>query len=177
MPAKGCGGRLRILLGSSVAATFVRPRLRPWSRFPARSSSLCSGNVWDSDGLPACQRLRRSLVPGGEASGPQPLSVSQAPAWRKEGRRSNRAQSYQKALREEKKLYFCLRSVDMSNLYLRESRPFGGDFFLIFYKKRVLFGRGYAKIHRKKIGFVLKKRVLFVSCFLKMAKKRSYNRL
>jgi hypothetical protein len=158
-------GQVSHLLGSSLAATFVRPRLRFWSRFPARSMSQSTGNENDSDGLPACQRLRRSLVPVGEASWPQPLSVSQAPAWRKEGRRSNRAQSSQKALRVEKKSYICHRSVDMSNLYLRESRPFGGDFFLNFYKKRVLFGRGVTKKYKKTIGAFSKKRVLFVSCF------------
>ena len=49
-----------------------------------------SGNENDSDELPACQRLRRSLVPCGEASGPQPSSASQAPAGNKEGRRKRK---------------------------------------------------------------------------------------
>ena len=70
-----------------MAATFVRPRLKVGFRFPARSLSKSTGNENDSDGLPACQRLRRSLVPVGEALGPQPLSVSQAPVYKKEGSR------------------------------------------------------------------------------------------
>ncbi len=63
-----------------MAATFVRPRLIVGFRFPARSLSKSTGNENDSDGLPACQRLRRRLVPCGEASWPQPLPSSQASA-------------------------------------------------------------------------------------------------
>lgn len=67
-----------------MAATFVRPRLKVGFRFPARSLSQSTGNENDSDGLPACQRLRVSFVPSGEALVPQPLSVSQAPVLEEE---------------------------------------------------------------------------------------------
>ena len=68
------------LLGSWLAATFVRLRLIVGLRFLARSLSFSSVNVWDSEGLPVCQRLREKPVPGGEAFAPQSLSASQAPA-------------------------------------------------------------------------------------------------
>ena len=75
-----------------MAATFVRPRLKVGFRFPARSLSQSTGNENDSDGLPACQRLRVSFVPSGEVLVPQPLSVSQAPVLEEErGRRCKKA--------------------------------------------------------------------------------------
>ena len=75
-----------------MAATFVRPRLKVGCRFPARSLSQSTGNENDSDGLPACQRLRVSFVPSGEVLVPQPLSVSQAPVLEEErGRRCKKA--------------------------------------------------------------------------------------
>ena len=69
------GGPISVL-ASDIGFDFSSP----WSRFPARSLSKSTGNENDSDGLPACQRLRRRLVPCGEALWPQPLPSSQAPA-------------------------------------------------------------------------------------------------
>ena len=68
------------LLGSSIAASFVRLRLRFWFPF---SRSRFSLPLWQCQGfgvLPGCQRLRRRLAPCGEALWPQPLPSSQAPA-------------------------------------------------------------------------------------------------
>ena len=92
-------------------------------------------------------------------------------------RRSSKTQPAIEIVVGIKKVVFLHRSVDMSNLYLRESRPFGGGFFLFFCKKRVLLGRGFTKKYKKTIGDVSKIRVLFVSCFLKKAKNRGHNRL
>ena len=72
--------KISLLLGSSIAASFVRLRLRFWFPF---SRSRFSLPLWQCKGfgvLPGCQRLRRRLVPCGEALWPQPLPSSQAPA-------------------------------------------------------------------------------------------------
>ena len=92
-------------------------------------------------------------------------------------RRSSKTQPTIEIVVGIKKVVFLHRSVDMSNLYLRESRPFGGGFFLFFCKKRVLLGRGFTKKYKKTIGDVSKIRVLFLSCYLKKAKNRGHNRL
>ena len=68
------------LLGSLLAATFVRPRLRFWCSFSRSRFSLPLWQCKGFGGLPVCQRLRRQLVPCGEAFWPQPLPASQAPA-------------------------------------------------------------------------------------------------
>ena len=63
-----------------MAATFVRPRLRFWCSFSRSRFSLPLWQYQGFGGLPVCQRLRRQLVPCGEAFWPQPLPASQAPA-------------------------------------------------------------------------------------------------